>query len=289
MFTTVRNNTHVYSSDNVNVEKSTKITATSRNFSALARESADAAEQSVPSPSSVHRASIEQRHQDNAMRLHIMNASVENKDLLFRPATPRLAAKLHWQSVMATPQTKRHFLQAHQAGKSVGFTSEDNLDNFIVNQQARGSYCESNMDMGVACEPNAMSNGTSGAGPCIAGFVRAIAENGVHTLASIHVGLDGENPLTPEAAYAQVINPLAQKVAEQTGHAPGRHYFYFAGGNTSTFDSCVALAYAAQQHRLNVPVSMLGLNTEDTYMNAVMTKPTHSDPHGSFFVAKVDD
>jgi hypothetical protein len=191
---------------------------------------------------------------------------------------------------MATEDGKKQFLQTWQSGRSIDPINEDELSDMMLKEQLKGNFTESEMDGEVACGESGSSTGSLGAGPCILGFIRAVAPDGQHRVASIQVGLDGSKPLTPEAAYELVIKPLEDKITEKLGNVQPQTSYYFAGGNPDTFNSCVALAFEAQRLGINVPVSMLGINRDDDEnINAMMTCPTNSLLSGNFYIARAED
>jgi hypothetical protein len=65
------------------------------------------------------------------------------------------------------------------------------------------------------------------------------------------------------------------------------------GGDPSTVDASIGLAFAAKQlaahtPNFNVPVSMLGINDKNSYLNAAVTAPTSpNDAKSGFRIAQV--
>lgn len=223
------------------------------------------------------------------MRLRIIGQPADDN---FRPITPGLLSRAAWLSVISTRQTQRQFLEHWQSRRRGHLVNENVLATTIAAEQARQTFAESDVDGDVACLFGATSTGSFGAGSGIVAFLRGETGSGAPIVASIHRRVSEEHPLTPDEAYAKIIQPLVQKMEntlERLGGRvlPDKRLFYFAGGDSQTLQSCAALAFAAETHNLNVPASMLGINDEESYVNAMLGIPTPPFPDGAFCVARV--
>ena len=225
------------------------------------------------------------RNSDNRMQLQLRSQLEGNT---FRPTSPDLRARARWLRIAKDPQSQREFLNVSQRGRQAPLCDEEKLSEFMIAQESLGRYLEVEMDAPVACDVDASVVGTLGAGPCVLGFLVGVMPNGGKPQwAALHRSMSESTPFDPDQAYASIIRPLEEEVTRKAGGVPLVKKFYFAGGNPQTLQSCAALAFAAAQHQLNVPVSMLGINEESTYINAALNLEKHNAPYGGFLVARV--
>lgn len=269
-----------YSSQQVQLDSASGETSTTRGYVAQVHQ---------PSRQDPAQAFAEMRKSDRRMRLHIIGQQTDDN---FRPVTPGLLSRAAWLSVISTKQTQRQFLEHWQSPRRGHVVHENILATAIAAEKASHTFAESDVDGDVACLFGATCTGSFGAGSGIVVFLRGETGSGAPIVASIHRRVSEEHPLTPDEAYAKIIQPLVEKMestlARLGGHVlPDKRFFYFAGGNSQTLQSCAALAFAAETHDLNVAASMLGINDEESYVNAMLGIPTPPFPDGAFCVARV--
>lgn len=271
---------HAYSSEHVELKKVSAETGTTRDYEAVFHSTAQDRTPAV----------AQLRLRDNAMRLHIMNT---HGDIAFRPATPKLQNIATWLSVRRDALHLRNYLNRWQANRGARLVGEDELSSIVTAEQAHQRFAESELDGDVACVIRASCTGSQGAGSSIVACLRGTGSDGEPILASIHKSVSAEAPYIPAMAYKEIILPLEQKVMETLARSGGHllvdKRFYFAGGNSQTLESCAALAFAAQRMELNVPVSMLGINDDKSYVNVMLGRPVPVEPNGVFFVARVHE
>lgn len=227
---------------------------------------------------------------DNRMRVHIRNVGSVPEA---RPMTPRLQTRACWLTISRNAQDQRNFLDGWQLHRGARLVDELEFSSIIAREESHGRYAESQLDGDVACVIGASCTGSVGAGNSIVAFLRGTRSDGEPIMASIHKHVSLEQPYSPETAYEEIIFPLEMKMAETLaingGHVLMDKHFYFTGGNSQTLESCAALAFTAQQHQLSVPVSMLAMNDDTSYVNAMLGRPIPVAPNGVFFVARVHE